>query len=144
MKHAWIGLCFAVVGCASGSQSKTWAKADYEAEAQAIVDELAAARADHPYLAGLDPKALKSSGGEKLHLSLHYTHGKIGEKPNPAYQPGKKGSRTLPVWAADGVALQLYFFEGQWEGAAVVLPQKVGTMNVVALADGPREKEAVA
>jgi hypothetical protein len=77
----------------------------------------------------------------KLWIAYHYTHGMtlVG---NPDYVPGKKSSRTIKRFSShDGIGLDLYFYEGDWPGQAVVWPFSIGKMHVVLLIQGKETPE---
>lgn len=55
-------------------------------------------------------------------VSVRYTNGIVGKKPNPRHEPGKKVSKTLPVFDQEGVSLSISFYTGRWPGGAASPP----------------------
>ena len=122
------GSCFA--GKVS-SPPKRQQVENYRQIAHRIISRIVALKDRYPHLASIDTAAHKEEARDKLWIAYHYTHG-MSWVPNPNYAPLKKSSRRLKSFSAkDGIELNLYFYEGEWMGQAVVRPVHIGAMNVV-------------
>jgi len=115
----------------------------YRAIAHRIFDQLVvAAHSQYPDLAALaSNNVAHEEAKDKLSVAYHYSRG-LSWIPNPDYKPDRKGGRELKSFAADGIELNLYFFEGDWMGQATVLPSAIGKMNVVTFIEGSKTATA--
>jgi hypothetical protein len=144
--YAAIAVAVALSGCCALGPDDSRAGnakpglADYHAAAGRVLDGICGLGADHPYLRGIEKP--KNSREDGLYFSIHHTHGVTGRKPNVNWAPGRKVEETVPVFSRDGLLLSVYVFLGTWDGQALVLPSRIGDLNVVVLARGPRAKDA--
>ena len=114
----------------------------YRQIAHRIFERIVALKDRYPHLASIDSAARSDEARDKLWIAYHYTHG-MSWTPNPNYNPHTKGGRELKLFSAkDGIELNLYFYEGEWMGQAVVRPLHIGAMNVVTFIEG-RETASV-
>jgi hypothetical protein len=108
----------------------------YRQIAHRIFDKIVALKDRYPHLALIDSAVRKEEAKDKLWIAYHYTHG-MSWIPNPNYDPLKKGSQRLKSFSSnDGIQLNLYFYEGEWMGQAVVRPVDIGAMKVVSFIEG--------
>ncbi len=108
----------------------------YRQIAHRIFDKIVALKDRYPHLALIDSAVRKEEAKDKLWIAYHYTHG-MSWILNPNYDPLKKGSRRLKSFSSnDGIELNLYFYEGDWMGQAVVRPVNIGAMKVVTFVEG--------
>src|SRR5215469_8932601 len=108
----------------------------YRQIAHHIFDKIVALKDRYPHLALIDNAVRKEEAKDRLWIAYHYTHG-MSWIPNPNYNPLKKGSRRLKSFSSnDGIELNLYFYEGEWMGQAVVRPVDIGAMKVVTFIEG--------
>ena len=116
----------------------------YRQIAQRIFDRIVALKDRYPHLALIDRTVTKEDAGNKLSIAYHYTHG-MSWVPNPDYDPRRKGGRRLKSFSSnDGVELNLYFYEGEWEGQAMVRPVNIGAMKVVSFIEGAKTPSVTA
>jgi hypothetical protein len=116
----------------------------YRAIAHRVFDKLVvAAHNQYPDLAALASNnvAAHEEAKDKLWVAYHYSHG-LSWIPNPDYKPGVKAAQKLKSFAADGIDLNLYFYEGDWMGQATVLPFVIGKMKVVTFIEGSKATTA--
>ena len=111
---------------------------DYRKLANGIIDEIVQSKHMSVALTGLDATKHVHRSADRIYVHLYYSHGVIGDKPNPDYRDGKKVSQTLPIYRHDGVQLGVHLFTGLWEGAEGVIPLEIGQLKIVIGADGPR------
>ena len=110
----------------------------YRQIAQRIFDRIVALKDKYPQLAMIESAVRKEDAQDKLWIAYHYTHG-MSWVPNPHYNPRKKGSQRLKSFSpADGIELNLYFYEGEWMGQASVRPIHIGAMKVVSFIEGDK------
>jgi hypothetical protein len=110
----------------------------YRQIAHGIFDKIVALKDRYPHLAAINAAVVKdeAKGNDKLWTAYHYTHG-MSWIQNPNYDPRKKCSRMLKSFSPnDGIELDLYFYEGEWMGQAMVRPTNIGDMKVVTLVEG--------
>ena len=111
---------------------------DSECVMEVIFQRVLLLKERFPHLAGLGAVCLESSRIDAtFRAALHYEWG-VTEIENPKYNPRKKMSRYLPVYDnRTGLSLHLYWYEGRWRGAMAVHPHTIGSLNVVAVVNGP-------
>jgi hypothetical protein len=116
----------------------------YRAIAHRIFNRFAvAAHGQYPDLAALasNSGSAHEEAQDKLWVAYHYSRD-LSWIPNPNYRPGVKGGQTVKSFEADGIELNLYFYEGDWMGQAAVLPSVIGKMKVVTFVEGSETAKA--
>jgi len=116
----------------------------YRHIAQRIFGRIVALKDEYPHLALIESAVRKEDAPDKLWIAYHYTHG-MSWVPNPHYNPRKKSSQRLKSFSpADGIELNLYFYEGDWMGQAAVRPIHIGAMKVVSFIEGDKTPSVAA
>jgi hypothetical protein len=106
-----------------------------------IIDEIIGLKAKYPRLRPLNRAQHVTRSEDGRSLDLKFTRG-VTHRDNPDCTPGKKCAR-LEAYANDGVAIYVYLSLDPWQGAAAVLPYRIGKMQVVTFISGP-ETETMA
>jgi hypothetical protein len=109
----------------------------YARAARRIVDGVCALSGRHACLKGIGKYSDDDTQADRVWIDLHHSHGVVGRRPNPAWTPGKKISRTLPVFAEDGIILVLYAYTGMYGGACAPPTTLVGDLRVSFICRGP-------
>ena len=108
----------------------------YRKIADRICDRIGALQNQYPHFATVNSQVHGEDSRDKLWLGYHYQHG-MSWVPNPNYRPGAKGDKSVKSFSAvDGIEIDLYFYEGSWQGQAAVLPFDIGKMHVVSFIEG--------
>jgi hypothetical protein len=120
-----------------GSAEGNPQSAEYERVARDILTRIEALSGRYPQLSAIKSTARKTERATPFLISYHYAHG-VSAAPNPNYHPGKKEASTIKIYSpGEGIDLDLYFYEGQWPGQAIVAPIAIGDMKIAMFIDGP-------
>lgn len=114
---------------------------DYRVLVDEIFGDVIALQEQKNYLMNMNEKEHISKSSKEFRFQLRFESGKVGDLPNPNWQPNKKGSRTIPQYEDDGVNFNLMLYFGPWRGTAMVQPVNIGKLNIVLFTSGPKGDE---
>jgi len=113
---------------------------DYHAIAAALRDRIAALRAEHSSLAEL--RIVQDGLPDSIRVRFTCRHGIREQRCNPDWTPESKVEQFLPVFADDGVELDLYIHRGRHPGATAMRKiAVVEDLNVSLFVRGPKAEE---
>ena len=123
---------------------KTKDLAAYRQLAYRVFDKIVALKGRYPHLASIKSESRREEAQHKFWIAYHYTHNESWV-PNPDYWPTLKCSKMLKSFSpADGLEFNLYFYEGEWPGQALVMPFNIGDIKIVSFVDGSETRRLAA
>jgi len=129
-------ILLAILSMSCQAQQKNNMK-DYEKEVDTIIHQIIALKKQHPKQLRTieDARIEKEITAEKFWLGFHYEKGK-----NTIHISGTKKTEGAVSFEEDGIELHIYFFKGDWTGAAAVSIIPFGDLNIVVFIENDKNR----